>query len=172
MIREIALPLKIISAISFFFPAISGAVANDNIAARGGSSRALRAPLEHIRLVEPRSSSDLPSRVGKDNIAPEEVVHRSLFSFDFFSIIRDIFGMPGTTCTNESWASDVSFDFCVGNSSDECITQIKTTYPSETGCIEFIVIDQNAFVTMDYRMDRMRIRVDDDQIVVQEPRVG
>ena len=56
----------------------------------------------------------------------------------------------------------------VGKTGEEAKTVIETEDPG----VKAEIIDENAFVTMDFRMDRVRIRVNGNDIVTQTPRIG
>jgi len=55
-----------------------------------------------------------------------------------------------------------------GRPAEEAKTQIKTDRPDVT--VE--ILPDGSFATMDYREDRVRVYVDEDDYVVGTPRVG
>mmetsp|Transcript_284 Transcript_284/g.864 ORF Transcript_284/g.864 Transcript_284/m.864 type:complete len:139 (+) Transcript_284:184-600(+) len=58
--------------------------------------------------------------------------------------------------------------FCVGLTGDQCRARIESAHPE----LRVFVITERTPVTMDYRLDRVRVVVDDDGVVVKPPRQG
>lgn len=61
-----------------------------------------------------------------------------------------------------------SFPALVGMNGEAAKAELESKYPS----LSVQVLPQNSMVTMDFRMDRVRVFVDDDGNVSREPRLG
>jgi len=57
---------------------------------------------------------------------------------------------------------------CVGMTGEDCRDMISQAAPS----LDLYIIPDGSAVTMDYRLDRVRIFIDDDDIVVSVPDRG
>ena len=60
------------------------------------------------------------------------------------------------------------FPEMVGMSGEEAKAQLETIFPT----FEIVIVPWDAMMTMDYREDRIRVRVDDDGNVKKVPRIG
>ena len=68
----------------------------------------------------------------------------------------------------ETSDSKLEWPECEGMKGEEAEAFIK----QQNEGLTVVVVPQHAMVTMDYRMDRVRIRVDDNGMVVETPRIG
>lgn len=73
--------------------------------------------------------------------------------------------------TSEGINNEGPWPACIGMSGERCRAMIASM-ANDLEYSNIFIVNQDSFVTMDFRTDRVRIFVDDDGIVVRTPSRG